>query len=223
MTVADLLRRARKKLDDVTGTSTTKFWTDEQLINDYGNKAMDDMCRKTRLLIIQTDDISIVAATPTYDLAEYILDVLRIKPASRSPLIRCEVDELDRDCPGWEDYAAANPWGYIPDMNTQAITFVPTPVATETATMKVGRLPATYMDYLIPAASPEIPTRYHANLIPGICAQALDDGDDDAIRPQMAAKFQAEFDNRCEMIKRELYMQLSSGNVLNRIPSGLLP
>lgn len=67
MITRELLDRVRLRLDDEIGDSF--LWGNTELIDDYGNKAIYDMCRLCRGLLVDSNTVNEVLATGTITLA----------------------------------------------------------------------------------------------------------------------------------------------------------
>ena len=57
-------------------------------------------------------------------------------------------------------------------------------------------------------AVPEIPLRFHDDIVPGILQMAFEKNDEETFRPGLAQKYEAQFLARAEFIKQELINQV---------------
>ena len=70
MIVGNLLKYTRRRLDDEIGDQKSdKLWKDDELIDEYGNYGLADMCRECRGLIFSSNLVNETLATGTITLA----------------------------------------------------------------------------------------------------------------------------------------------------------
>lgn len=215
MTSSELLQRVRSRLNDLVGDSSSRLWSDAEIIDDYANLVRDRLFRDCPGLLIDsataTDaaelplcQIPIVANTATYAISPKILRVARLKLASQTTLLTpIAVADLDMFYPGWEDADAGEPWGYCLDYSTDKVRFIPTPNANDTARLTVHRFPLTAIS-LSNDNDLGFRAEYQNDLIPGILAQAFSKEDAVAVRPELAAMEESRFAIRLAEIRYEL-------------------
>jgi hypothetical protein len=312
MDTKNLLRRVRKVLDDVVGSSTDKLWSDQELIDDYANDVIREMCRRTRRLIkdsttvgevlatgtitltgsagqitsVKVDGSDILTGPITYDTSPtvtaaavalavnnytYVSTYYGVQYSATSALgvvtltadagsgatpnghvitvvaaggltatvtaisggdSMCQMyliegqdvyeknDKIleivsayatgqsveitrvnDVDYPRYNTATGA-PSGMIED--SSSIRFVPIPNQKYTVNLTAYCIPVTDLDYTVITREPGIPSLYHADIIPGILQMCFEKNDEEAYRPQLAAKYEDTFRRRCNRIGQEL-------------------
>ena len=217
MDAADLLAKVRSRLDDAVGSGSSLLWSDSEIIDDYANPVRDRMFLAVRSMITDSSTVADASTTPVplcqitlaqnvakYATSSKIIRVKRIKLASQpEPLDVLTVATLDVVCPGWQSLPAGTPWACCFDLDTDAVTFVPAPVAADTAKLTVYRFPLTPIS-LANTNDLGFRAEYQNDLIPGILAMAFSKEDTEAKNPQLAAMEDARFERRMEAIKEEL-------------------
>ena len=206
LTLADLRRRARSRLDDVLAPY---LWSDSDL-NDYINDTIRDVAIRASLTV--QDDFPI-AFTQKADLtwnAKYALasGTLAVKSVYllSQPFNVLARTSFRREAQYYNGRPIQNgtPYAYALDQ-TQAgtgddtgifvrtITFVGNPVAADTAMLEIVRLPA-----LLEGAAdvPEIDEIWHPDLIYGITGLAYLKRDADTFDPKRSRDDMQEFTNR---------------------------
>ena len=69
MLPSELLHRVRKRLFDCVGASHKRYWSDEELLEDYGNIALDKMFLGVRKLITDSSTASDLQGKPLCTLS----------------------------------------------------------------------------------------------------------------------------------------------------------
>lgn len=206
LTLADIRRRARSRLDDLL---TPYLWSDQDLL-DYINDSLRDACIQANLVI--EDDIAIpftqkvdLTWNNKYALASGILDVKAVYLASR-PTYTLQRSSIRRR----EDYFSGRvipkgvPTAYALDqtqagtgdadgVRVRSITFLSQPTAADTAYMDVSRLPVLLES---DGDVPEIDEIWHPDLIFGICGYAYLKRDADTFDPKKSAENFANFEEK---------------------------
>lgn len=161
MTLNELVKHLRQSiLDDVGGTGVDWAaivegtddvdqlrWSNEELTR-FVNEAERQACRSAFLLkSASTDfDISVILGTSQYTLDPRII---RIKGAYLSStgkeLIPLEYEDV-MGTPNWRTITGT-PTHYIADMESQTITLYPQPIANDTISLLVYRLPLQDMSW----------------------------------------------------------------------------
>jgi len=224
MTQQELLERVRRRLRDTVGTADELLFEDKELIDDYANAARDRLFLICRNLIIDsttaTDGgtpvslpicrINVVAGTAAYAISPKIIEVIRVKLAlDYLPLTQVKQDQLDLLCVNWQNADSNTPWAWCPDLTTDSITLIPTPLVSDTAYLTVSRFPVvrlTMDDKDIPLGFRE---EYHEDLIPWILYLAFSKQDVETFRPDLAETYRKLFLDRCQDIKLENHRRLS--------------
>ena len=205
LTRADLIRRARAKLDDI---ALPYLWSDSELI-DYINDTIIDASIRANLTV--EDDIAIpftqtgAVWNAKYAMSSGILDVKSVYLASQPtvPLLRTSMrrqEQLYQNRPT----ESGTPWGYAldktkagtgddADIFVRSITFLGTPIEADTAYADVVRLPAKLeTNYDIPEMDP----MWHPDLLFGIAGLAYLKRDSDTYDPQRSIKEFGFFEER---------------------------
>jgi hypothetical protein len=164
MNLEELIDTTRQEIREVTSPS---LFTDE-LLTRYANDAVNEACRRARLLIDSTTvEICLLtfdANDPMAELDQRIIFVRRAKIVGQTrPLSRTVHRELDSERSGWEDETNSIPSHFVTDWQTGYLRLYPTPTATLDVALTVVRLPLAAM--VKDADTPEINARYHDSLI----------------------------------------------------------
>lgn len=208
MTLADILRRARNRLDDIR---KPYLWDDDELL-DYINDTIRDSALRANLTV--QDDIPIVFKQNTnltwkakYPLPSSYLDIQSVYLASQPAytLLRTSIRRQEEYF-GGRGVQQGKPWAYAVD-KTQAgsgdddgiyvrsILFIGTPQEVDTAMLDVIRLPAL-LSIDNTDAVPEIDEIWHPDLIYGITALAFLKRDADTFDPKKSERDFARFEER---------------------------
>jgi len=191
MKLGKLIELLRQQLDD---TAKPYLWSDIELIA-YINEAEREACRRARLIVDSTTSaicsISISASTAKYALDSRVISIRRAKLASRTiPLGWASYLDLDENRPGWETETGEIE-AYNTDLNTGYILFYRIPTASDTVTLTVVREPLAEMNDL--EETPEIPTRYHVNMLRWAMVQAYLKPDSETKNDELAQLNEALF------------------------------
>ena len=228
MNTGELLMATRSQLDDTVGVDSTLHWPSGDLIR-YANAARDRLFLSVRKLIIDSntalDDsdlplcsIPIIDGTATYSLSKKILGIIRVKLASQYQLLPpISADDLYAGY-DWQNLPQGDPWAYCPDLNSDSITLVPTPVANDTATLTVYRFPLVKLSLDDLNADLGFREEYHEDLIPWMLNLAFRKQDAEVYNPGLADEYSKIFTDRAAEIKLEMHRH-SNVPKLNRIPS----
>ncbi len=210
LTLADIRRRARSRLDDLV---TPYLWSDTEL-NDAINDAMWDAAIRAHFVV--EDDIAIpftqkvdLTWNDKYALSSGILDVKSVYLASQPTLTLTRTSIRRREqYYGGRPAQKGSPYAYALDTTiagtgddsdqfVRSILFIGTPTAADTAYVDVVRLPAQLE---VDTDVPEIDSMYHPDLVYGVCERAYMKSDIDtfdANRMAMNAQiFEARFGPR---------------------------
>ena len=206
MTLADIRRRVRSRLDDL---NKPYLWSDIEL-NDNINDTLREACIRASLTV--QDDISLPFVQNTdgtykakYSLSSGILDVKSVRLASE-PYITLQRSSIRRQEAwyGGRVEAEGTPYAYALD-KTQAgtgddmgifvrtITFIGTPGAADTALLDVVRLPV-----LLEGDDdvPEIDEIWHPDLIFGVTGLCYLKRDADTFDPKRSERDYAIFEQK---------------------------
>lgn len=206
LTLADLKRRARSRLDDL---KAPYLWSDVELL-DYINDALRDACIRANLTV--QDDLSLPFVQNTdltwkskYNLASGILDVQSVRLSSQ-PTYTLQRTSMRRQEQyyGGRPVQEGTPWAYALDKTqagtgddtgifVRAITFIGTPTEADTALIDISRLPVLLEN---DDDVPEIDEIWHPDLIFGVTARAYLKRDADTFDPKRAARDEMKFEER---------------------------
>jgi hypothetical protein len=200
LTLADLRRRARARLDDELAPY---LWSDSELL-DYINDTVRDAAVRATLSIQDDVAITLIPGTNKYSLPSSIMEVnavyLTSRPSNtlRRTSFRAQRDyrpvvtqtgtphayALDQTTAGLGDYAGT----FI-----RTITFINTPSIADTAMLDVTRLPALLEDS---DAVPEMDEFWHPDLVFGITGLAYLKKDADTFDPKRSVRDLQLFEDR---------------------------
>ena len=220
MTVAELEKRIRNRLRDTVGADDEKFWSSEELIDDYANQVRADLFRIVKCLLIdsttETDNdllplavIPIVADQSLYQISPKILQTLRFQLASQTyPIEPMTQAELDKSVPNWRELTSSvgtPPYTYCTDYQTDSIYLVPPPYVYDTANLTNSIFPLADLTAVSPDDELGFRSEYHKDLIPGVLAVAFGKQDVETYRPDLVTRYEAEFGARASQIMLEMY------------------
>jgi hypothetical protein len=175
MTLTEILSLARGMLDD---NQTPYLCSDVELLA-YINKTINEFCDKTEILIDSTTTaicrITITSGTAKYALEERVVAIKRARLITYDQRLTKRTSQfMDRYYGDWDSamVSTGTPLAFLQDVDTGYITLYPTPDAGDTLKLTVSRLPLTQMSLTALTASPEIPFKYHYDLLDGILWRA---------------------------------------------------
>lgn len=228
MTLEDLLAHCNEFLDNKSALvegDADSLWSDD-LITRHLNEAQKILCRRAWVIIDEghptAGRIVLKTDTPVYALHKSVLRVYWARPDDQeNPLTRHTETALMGATPITGELYDLNsttgetgrPLGFSTDAGTRRMRIFRTPSATENGlivTLKVARLPVTYLTLDDTAAEPEVPDDYHLALIdyaagrcllqPNIDSQSKADGRellsmfDEVVREARRDRIRAEMD-----------------------------
>lgn len=182
MKVADFIDAFRSDLADQA--MPEPLWSDEDIVR-YLNDAVQEACERAKLiedrLTPAVCSITLQTGVSTYSLHPSVFEIKRVTLRGR-PLDLTTVEELDSDCPGWENMQGL-PRAFLFEEASGAqparlrIVRIPTQADTLALTVYRGALKPLSADIAI--GKPEIPERYHERLKDWIyrCAYLKQDAD----------------------------------------------
>jgi hypothetical protein len=197
MNLSELIIAAQNQADEVLDKPDL-LWSEAEW-TEYANDAENETCIRANLLIDKTTaltSIAVISGTATYSIDEKILFIKRAKLLSGTePLVKTSRRVLDAVYPSWEvDSGAVRSW--LPD-GTNTITLYKKPIADDTLSFMVSRLPLAAMalaDKLI--VSPEVDSQYHLGLIDYILHRAYSKQDSQTLDLGKAKEHLARFTKR---------------------------
>ncbi len=193
MNLDQLRDRYRKRTDDNANPPAL----DDDELDDAANEAQEEACRRSKLLVDSSTapicSIAVGIATALYAVDPRVIKILRLKLANRTqPLARKGLRDIDRENPGWET-DTGEPTHYIPDFQTGKIRLYPIPVAADTATLTVQRLPIADME--ADDDEPELDRHLHRKLVSWMAYRGYSKPDTDQTDGNKAAEALAEFES----------------------------
>lgn len=150
MLPSELVKQVRHRLFDTVGKKHTHYWSDYELLVDYGNKALNKMFLKIRKLIIDSTSpmdlqnlplcsLPLVAGQSTYATSPKIIEirsatVTKITDPVNNVTSIVPIDvmteaEMDQKYYGWRSFGAGDPRAIVKDLNTDSLFVWPAPVA----------------------------------------------------------------------------------------------
>lgn len=205
LTLADLRRRARSRLDD---TVVPYLWSDTDLL-DYINDTVRDASIRANLVV--QDDIAIpftqkvdLTWNSKYALSSGVLQVKSIYLDSLPSINLRQTSFRRQDAySGSRPVFNGSPFAYALDQTqagsgddlgifVRSVTFIGAPVKADTARISIIRLPALMADDF---DVPEIDEIWHPYLISGITGFAYLKRDADTFDPKRSARDFSEFED----------------------------
>lgn len=195
MKVADFIEAFRDQVED---HAVPPFWSDAQIVR-YLNEAVQEACERAKLIEDRlTPAVCTVTLAPdvsTYPLHPSVFEIKRVTFRGR-PLDETSVEEMDADCPGWETLKGL-PRAYIFEqasgIRPANIRLVRTPTQADTLALTVYRGALKPLSADRDTERPEIPERFHENLMDWVLHRAYLKQDADTFDPTKAAESKALF------------------------------
>lgn len=181
MTLEKLIEHLGTAFDD---NVVPYLWSNEEL-TEYLNMSIEEWCRLTDANIDSATtavcQVSITAGTKSYALHDSILKILFAHISGESAFLEKMDTNYIFQLWGPDALSTAaddrdTPTYYSLDYRAGYITLWPTPVANGTLLLTVSRLPLTELAYVTPnlpgtpgtGAEPDIPPRYHRDMLAGV-------------------------------------------------------
>lgn len=203
MQLNDLIEAFRHEVDD---TVTPYLWSDVEVL-EYANDAQDEACRRARLLVDSSTATIATLAMLAADnglvtLDPRVLFVRRARFATKRPLRRMTMQDMETLNPFWNDATAAESVYFITDYQSGKLLVWPPLLANATLLMTVVRMPLADMND--DQDTPEIPARFHRSLRFWMMFRAYSKQDSMANDPKKAADalalFEQEFGKKSSAI-----------------------
>lgn len=203
MQLSELIELFRQEADD---TVQPFLWDDPEVM-DFANDAVDEACRRARLLVDSTTpEITALTVLTTdsglAELDERVIFVRRARIPGRKALRRMSMQDMESHNPYWQDTAASTPVYFIPDYETGKLLFWPTPDANTTVLLTVVRTALEPMND--DSDVPELAPRHHRSLRYWMLYRAYSKQDSQANDPKKAADalalFEQEFGKKSSAI-----------------------
>lgn len=157
----------------------------------FANQALMEAVRRSKLIIDSTASICTIAFTTTNPVLNLDSRIIGIREAIVSgatlPLDPYHIADMPY---GWRS-TTGTPAGYITDYGSNQIRLYPQPTTAGTLLLSVFREPLE--DMANDSDEPEIPARYHADLVQWMLFLAFDEKDAETNDPQAAAKAEKKF------------------------------
>ena len=195
MKVSDFITEFR---DTVADHIVPPFWTSENIVR-YLNEAVQEACERAKLIEDRlTPTVCTVPMVPnvsTYQLHASVFEIKRATLRGR-PLDETSVEEMDDDCPGWENLKGL-PRCFIFEpaagIRSASIRLVRMPTQADTLALTVYRGAIKPLSADRDSERPEIPERFHERLMDWVLHRAYLKQDADSFDRNKAAESLALF------------------------------
>jgi len=238
MLPSELVNRVRTRLFDSHGEKSKAYWSDSELLEDYGNIALDKMFLGVRKLITDSStlednegnslcQIVLLPSRADYPISPKIIEITAatiteindtVGTILITPMSIKTVAEMDAQYSGWRSAGAGNPSIIVMGLDTDSLRIWPTPLANDTPppVMLTTTVNLTVQRFMLQrlvvtsAGKPDDNVKltfreeYHANLIPGILAEAYLKDDGEIKRVDLAAANEKKFEEKIESMKDDL-------------------
>ena len=196
MKVAEFITDFRADLVD---NDTPPLWSDADIV-----RYLNDAVQEANVRAFLTEDrqtpavctITLVPDVSTYQLHPSVFEIKRATLRGR-PLDETSVEELDDECPGWENWKGS-PRLFIFEQASGArpasIRLVRIPTQADTLSMTVYRGALNPLTAANGTAKPELPERFHERLKDWVYRCAYLKQDADAFDKSKAIEFEASFE-----------------------------
>jgi hypothetical protein len=248
MLPSELVNQVRARLFDSHGERSKSYWSDYELLVDYGNIALDKMFLGVRKLITDSStlednegkslcQIVLLPSRADYPISPKIIEITSatlteiidtVGTTLITPMSIKTVSEMDAQYFGWRSYGAGSPRILVIGLNTDSVHAWPTPLANEDPppsmlTTTVNLTVQRFMLQRLAVGSGENPKaddnvkltfreEYHANLIPGILAEAYMKDDGEIKRVDLAMANEKKFEEKIESMKDDLSRRLRTNH-----------
>ncbi len=173
----------------ITGDTEPDYRWDTNLVYQFANRVVNDICRQARVLRDGSITISITAGTKDYLLPSRVIDIE--DEGVRLATLDCRLAKkscaaFDDENSSWET-DTGTPTAFTLDYKTGYLTLNCLPSANDTATVRAYLLPATAMTKT--SDVPGIPEAYHDFIPEMMCRYAYDVEDAEILNPGAVKKF----------------------------------
>ena len=196
MKVAEFITDFRADLVD---NDTPPLWSDADIV-----RYLNDAVQEANVRAFLTEDrltpavctVTLVPDVSTYQLHPSVFEIKRATLRGR-PLDETSVEELDDECPGWENWKGS-PRLFIFEQASGArpasIRLVRIPTQADTLSLTVYRGALNPLTAANGTAKPELPERFHERLKDWVYRCAYLKQDADAFDKSKAIEFEASFE-----------------------------
>lgn len=218
-TLAILLARWRKKLDDTVGPAGSYGWEDDEL-TEYANRVIEELCRECWIILDTTTSaivtVPVTESTPTLSLSERIVHIKRAKLTSQYlPLAIRSVNHMDGNHVNWEGSDDGTPTTLIDEGLGDTIARIyPPPDADDTLNLHVYRLPITELDSDSTSGTPDISEKWVRYIDNGVYRDAYSKHDEDTESMTLSREFSKRFEKDKEDIKLETIQTFGKDDIV---------
>ena len=181
MTLDDLVSLYQEVFKD---SITSSLFTVQQVV-DWINEAENEACRRSMLLVDSANAMCSLSAgvgSQSFSLNPLIIFVLRAKCANGTrALYETTLENMDMYLPNWEAAPAGAPMMLWTNMQTLMFSVYPAFAKADTIKLTVARCPLNPMTLASPSPSPEIPARFHRQLMDWVIYRTLNIRDPDVL------------------------------------------
>jgi len=174
MTSSDFIKLARRKLDDLVGTSSDLGWSDDDML-DYLYEVSVDVAQEARCIrdanTVDVCQITVVDGTSFYDLHESIIDILRVDHHTTTTATELKLAAEEYVATQCIKYKTTDgvPSCYLLEDEGIRLDRVPTEAGTLYLSVVRGVLTRPSKT----GECSETPARYHGLLLNGVLARAF--------------------------------------------------
>lgn len=219
MDLNELLSELRRNIlrdvsDAISADEADLLWTDASLVN-YINDAYFRFCHLTEYIqdasTPEVCEIPLVEGTTTYSLNPAVIRVLSVELGNLVlPVVSTDVYHGSRaDIASYEKVRKEQFPGVhavVPDYDIGKLVVVGTPTAEDAGgvlRLRVTRYPLERMDLKVSDETPELPERFHLDLLEWAAYRALRNHDSDGEAMQKASAHSTRFERAVEEVKQE--------------------
>lgn len=196
MTLLELITALREDILDDTGGDAV-IWQDStkqdllrwsnSALTRYINQAQNEVAIRTRCIRDASGTIAVKIGTSVYQLDDKALDIERVKLTGYNQKLHpVSWKTLDQQNSRWEDQTGT-PEYYIPDWSTGYIKLYPEPIADDTISLIVDRLPKRDLRLAQWSSDkPEIPEEWQYKMLHWAAHLAYSKDEPNTIDPQKA-------------------------------------
>lgn len=169
------------------------LWTNDE-ITGYANEAVDEACRRSRMLVDSSSiasEASLGVGESEIELHDSVIYIKRVRIVGGSVLRPCVMADMDERIPGWEESTASTPSVFVPDWESGKLKVWPPSSTSIDLKMTVIRVPMDEMES--DDDEPEIPSRYHRALLDYMKFIGYQKQDADTMDAVKSMKFEERF------------------------------